>query len=359
MSKPVNNTLVGAFVVGALVLLVAAVMILGSGKIFTKTEKFVLYFDGSVKGLDKGAPVVFQGVKIGSVIDIYMVADPISLRTWIPVIIQIDTRGIKLTSGTPHIREDIALLIRRGLRAKLDIQSPVTAKLMVQLGMYPDTPVRLMNADAVLKGGLPDLPQIPTLPSTFQLLVQALQELDLKGLVKKFNGIMDGLDVIISSPATRQLPELLQNVLAGADRLIGNIDAQIGPLAGDARGAMRDYRALADTAGEKIETLSTDFEKTLAGLDKLVTSLGGEVDHLKPELKKALETLQQVLQNLKGFSGDLKTVAGADSATVYDLQTALKEIADAAQAMRTLADYLIRNPDALLRGRRIGEKKKP
>ncbi len=357
MSKPVNNTLIGAFVVGALVLLVAAVMILGSGKIFTKTEKFVLYFDGSVKGLDKGAPVVFQGVKIGSVTDIYMVADPISLKTWIPVIIQIDTRGIKLTSGKPHIREDIELLIRHGLRAKLDIQSPVTAKLMIQLGMYPHTPVRLIKGAAVLKGGLPDLPQIPTLPSTFQLVLQAIQELDLKGLVKKFNGIMDGLAVIISSPASRRLPEQLQKVLAGADRLIAGIEAEIGPLAGDTRGAIRDYRALAGAAGEKLEMLSTDLEKTLAHTDKLVAGLSGELDQLKPGLKRSLATLQDTLKRLKGFSGGLETMVGADSATVYDLQTALKEIAAAARSMRSLADYLSRNPNALIKGRQALEKK--
>ncbi len=357
MSKPVNNTLIGAFVVGALVLLVAAVMILGSGKIFTKTEKFVLYFDGSVKGLDKGAPVVFQGVKIGSVSDIYMVADPISLKTWIPVIIQIDTRGIKLTSGKPHIREDIALLIRRGLRAKLDIQSPVTAKLMVQLGMYPNSPAHLMQSETVLKGGLPDLPQIPTLPSTFQLVLQAFQELDLKGLAKKFNSIMDGLEKIIGSPDTRQLPALLRNVLASADQLIARIDAEIKPLAGDARGAIQDYRALAGTAGAKINTLAADLGKTLADMDQLVTGLAGEVDQLKPEVKKAFATLQEALKGLKGATGGLETVVGSNSATVYDLQTALKEVANAARSLRALMDYLSRNPDALLKGRRKLERK--
>ncbi len=357
MSKPVNNTLIGAFVVGALALVVAAVMVLGSGKLFTKTEKFVLYFDGSVKGLDKGAPVVFQGVKIGSVTDIYMVADPISLTTWIPVIIQIDTQGIKLTSGKPHIREDIALLIRRGLRAKLDIQSPVTAKLMIQLGVYPGTPAKLMKAEAVLKGGLPDLPQIPTLPSTFQLLLQAFQDLNLKDLAKKFNGIMDGLDVIISSAEFKQLPLLLKNVLAGADSLIGNVNEEVKPLAGDARGVIKDYRTLAVNANEKIDVLTADLDKTLVYVNSLVKGLGDEVDKLEPGVRKALETLQTVLERLRDFTDNLNAMVSPNSSTVYDLQTTLKQVGDAARSVRVLADYITRNPNALLRGRQPLEGK--
>jgi paraquat-inducible protein B len=352
MSKPANNTLIGAFVVGALMLVVAAVMVLGSGKLFTKTEKFVLYFDGSVKGLDKGAPVVFQGVKIGSVTDIYMVADPVTLTTWIPVIIQIDTQGIKLTSGKPRLQEDIKLLIRRGLRAKMDIQSPVTAKLMIQLGMYPNSPVRLVDTSEDMKGGLPDLPQIPTLPATFQLVLQAFQDLNLKELAKKFNGIMDGLDVIISSAEFKQLPLLLKNVLAGADSLIGTVNEEVKPLAGGAREAIKDYRALAVTANNQIGALTADIDKTLSYVNSLVKGLGNKADKLEPGVRKALTTLQAVLERLKSFSGNLKAVTSPDSTTAYDLQTTLREVSNAARSVRVLTDYLTRNPDALLRGRR-------
>lgn len=355
MSKPVNKTLIGAFVVGALVLVVAAVMVLGSGTLFKKVEKFVLYFDGTVKGLDKGAPVVFQGVKIGAVTDIYMIADPLTLTTWIPVIVQIDTQGIKLTHGKPRLQEDIALLIKRGLRAKLDIQSPVTAKLMIQLGMYPGTPAKLMNTTKDLKGGLPDLPQIPTLPSTFEKFFLALQELNLKDLMEKFNGIMDGLDEIISSPETRQLPRLLKNVLAGAGSLVDSVNEQVKPLAGGAKGAIKDYRALAVTANGKIEALTVDLNQTLTYVNSLVKGLDDKVDKLKPDVEKALETLQAVLERLKGFVGNLNLVTNPDSPTIYDLQITLKEVSNASRAVRSLADYLTRNPDALLRGRQKQE----
>jgi paraquat-inducible protein B len=59
MSKPVNKTIIGLFVVGAIALIVAAVLLLGSGKFFTDRPKYVTYFQGSVKGLSVGSPWYF------------------------------------------------------------------------------------------------------------------------------------------------------------------------------------------------------------------------------------------------------------------------------------------------------------
>ena len=57
MSKRANPALIGAFVLGAIALTVAAVVTIGSGHLFRNTLKFVLYFQGSVNGLEKGSPV--------------------------------------------------------------------------------------------------------------------------------------------------------------------------------------------------------------------------------------------------------------------------------------------------------------
>ena len=72
MNKKISPTLMGAFVVGALALLVIAIIALGSGRLFRKTYEFVLFFQGSVNGLNVGAPVKYKGVEIGSVTDILL-----------------------------------------------------------------------------------------------------------------------------------------------------------------------------------------------------------------------------------------------------------------------------------------------
>src|SRR6185369_11107480 len=73
MSKRANPTLIGGFVIGAVVLLVAGVMLFGGGKLFQATQDFRLYFKENVNGLSVGAPVKFKGVEVGSVVSIQLV----------------------------------------------------------------------------------------------------------------------------------------------------------------------------------------------------------------------------------------------------------------------------------------------
>ena len=77
MDKQMRPALVGAFVVGALALVVTAIILLGSGSLFRTRHLYVLYFKSSVNGLHVGAPVKFRGVEIGSVNRILL-----SLTSW-------------------------------------------------------------------------------------------------------------------------------------------------------------------------------------------------------------------------------------------------------------------------------------
>ncbi len=52
MSKQANKTVIGAFVVGAVILAIGAVLIFGSGRFFSKSFINVMYFRGSIKGLN-------------------------------------------------------------------------------------------------------------------------------------------------------------------------------------------------------------------------------------------------------------------------------------------------------------------
>src|SRR5512143_1986566 len=94
MSKKANKTLIGAFVVGAIALIIAGVVIFGSGKLFAPVRKFVMVFAGSVKGLNVGSAVIFRGVKIGAVTDIQLRVDPKNMTAVIPVYVEIDPRKI-------------------------------------------------------------------------------------------------------------------------------------------------------------------------------------------------------------------------------------------------------------------------
>ena len=84
MAKQANRMMIGGFVVIAVILLAASLVVFGSGKFFKKTNEYVLYFDGSVKGLSVGAPVLFQGVQVGSVTSISIHADMKDLQGGYP-----------------------------------------------------------------------------------------------------------------------------------------------------------------------------------------------------------------------------------------------------------------------------------
>ena len=75
MAKQANRMMIGGFVVLAVILMAASLVVFGSGKFFQKTNKYVLYFDESVTGLSVGAPVLFKGVPVGSVTKIILEAD--------------------------------------------------------------------------------------------------------------------------------------------------------------------------------------------------------------------------------------------------------------------------------------------
>src|SRR4030042_2062526 len=90
MAKQANRMMIGGFVVLAVIIMAASLVVFGSGKFFQKTNKYILYFNGSVRGLSVGAPVLFQGVQVGSVISILIETDLSKLETTIPVIIEVE-----------------------------------------------------------------------------------------------------------------------------------------------------------------------------------------------------------------------------------------------------------------------------
>ncbi|HEX4211358.1 MAG TPA: MlaD family protein, partial [Candidatus Binataceae bacterium] len=101
MAKRANPKAVGIFILGALALAVLAIIVIGSGRIFQKSNRYVLFFAGNVNGLRVGAPVKFKGVEVGSVANVLLNlnidSEPVprdysAIR--IPVIISLDEHKI-------------------------------------------------------------------------------------------------------------------------------------------------------------------------------------------------------------------------------------------------------------------------
>src|SRR4029450_3146564 len=172
MGSKINPTTIGAFVVGAIVLLIAGGLLFGGGKFFQEKLPYVLFFDSSVEGLNVGAPVVFRGVQVGQVTAISAIADPQTFDVRIKVKIELVRGVIKVGADGQRFqdqRQGVAGLIQKGARASLRMQSFVTALLYVALDFFPDPPIRLRGLD-------PTVPELPTIPSDMDQLKSTLQQ---------------------------------------------------------------------------------------------------------------------------------------------------------------------------------------
>jgi paraquat-inducible protein B len=205
MSKPANKTLIGAFIIGAIALLVIAVLIFGSGKFLKKTHHAVVFFEGSIKGLNEGAPVIFNGVKIGAVTNIRLIYDHTDGSIRIPVIIEIEPEKFERADVVERQPEkNLKLLVERGLRAQLQMQSIVTGQLMIALNFFPDKP-------ATYIGFIKEYPEIPSIPTPLQELAKTIEDLHLKEIVKKLNVTLNSVRKLIQH-IDKKIDPLITNI---------------------------------------------------------------------------------------------------------------------------------------------------
>jgi paraquat-inducible protein B len=330
MSKPVNKTLIGVFVLGAVTLGVVAVLIFGSGKYFAPVKKFVMFFEGSVKGLNVGAPVIFRGVKIGDVTGIQLHVNPKHLTTVIPVYVEIDPRTFTVPEELKPLAKDVEKkyafiqpLIEKGLKAQLQMQSFVTGQLMINLDFYPDKPIKLVGFEK-------KYPEIPTVPTSMEELTKTLQDLKPEELYKKVMLTAEGIEKIVNSPELISAIRSANQTMKSADSLVKNIDAQVGPLV------------------TNLKTTSEAANRTMLQVEKALSTENG----IPAQLAETLQTANTALRQAE------KTIATAQSITAdtgYELNRALKELSASARSIRILADYLERHPEALLKGKTSSE----
>src|SRR5256885_8902940 len=70
MKTKISPAVIGAFVIGAFALGIISLLSFGGVSFFTKPQRFLVYFDESIHGLDLGSPVKLRGVRVGRVVDL-------------------------------------------------------------------------------------------------------------------------------------------------------------------------------------------------------------------------------------------------------------------------------------------------
>ena len=355
-----NPKLIGAFIVGAVALVVIGVLLLGGAKFLTEKRTFVAYFEGSVKGLNVGAPVEFQGVRVGSVTNIQLQFFTAEKEFRIPVFIQIEPDKMTEVGRPLELHGQLLKpLVERGLRAQLEMQSLVTGQLMVQLGFLPDTPIRLVGDGKV--------PEIPTAPTTMQEVTQSvtqalteIRQLPIPQLIGQLVHSAEGLNTLIHSPEVTELLRSVNATVQVTERSLTRLDAEIAPevrvqlknALEAATALLRDSQQLVRRVDTQVGPMSDGIQKTLDTFRTTMKNSDQLIHHVDTRVTPMADNLMETSTRLRATIGRLQQVVDGDVVRVLqDTNKTLQEFTGTARSIRLLADYLERNPDSVLYGK--------
>jgi len=260
---------------------------------YARKSHYLLFFDGSVRGLSVGAPVLLRGIQIGRVLDVQLQFNLDEGAFRIPVLIEVEPERIALRGEGERPDPDamVERLVAQGLRAQLKIGSLLTGQLNIEFDFHPDLPPEPI-------GHYGDYRVIPTLPAS------------LEAMATKLNAV---LDQIAALPME-----------------------QIGA---DLAATLASTRALVESPA--MAQSQRDLEASLASLRTLSEQLDAK---LAPEL---LATLGEARRTLASAQSQI----AEDSSLSIEIRRLMQEVSSAARAVRALSDYLERHPEALLQGK--------
>jgi paraquat-inducible protein B len=348
MANPVSKTLIGAFVLGALALIFVAVVVLGSGALFRQAIQTVMFFDGSVGGLQVGAPVTFRGVSVGEVNEIKIVYDPEQREFRIPVSATLFPDRIQ--SLFPSARETkLNNLIEIGLRAQLQMQSFITGQLSIQLDFMPDSPLPPPSGSMAMFRS--DVKEIPTIPTPIQRIQKSLEQIPLDEVVRDARETLASIRDILASPAIPDIIANLQQVSQNSVGIAGNLDAKLTTLGAQVERTLNDLRTFLAHADAQIKPLGSAIHESLA----LAQNLNRQVDPLAAEITRTAGELRSTLRQSENTLAHISRLTADNSEMRFHMSLLMTELTATSRSLRALTDYLERHPDALLRGRAAGQ----
>jgi paraquat-inducible protein B len=348
MSRHASPTLIGAFVVGALAVLVAGLLILGGGRFGGDRETLVLFFRTDTSGLRIGAPVVLKGVQIGVVTDIGVTYDEERGQFVVPVYVEIDQDRVDWPGEIRGELDSKALYeraLQAGMRARLASQSLVTGMLQIEVGFFPGSPL-------VLHGRDPRYRELPTIRSPLERLRGQLERVPVEQLVAQALGVLEGLRGLIDSP---EVPR----ILGGLEDAVGAVAAAaaaardlLGSGDGGLDATLTDTRRVARLLADRLGGLLTALEEAAGEVRLAAAGARAELGPAARSLRRAGDAAQGALEAAQGAFDSLEAAAGEHSPLRREALVALRSLTSAARSLRDLADYLERHPEALLRGKR-------
>lgn len=330
MKTKVSPAIVGAFVIGAFALLIIALLSFGGISFFDKPDRFVVYFDESIHGLSLGSDVKLRGVRVGRVTGMNIRYDEKTNHSAVAVVCELnkdvmtDANGVPVNIGS---RDELEILIQRGLRAQLGVGGLATGLLFVQLDFFNVQEYPITNRPADARYIV--VPAVPSAIAEFQAsateILASLKRVD-------FAGLSRGLNALIND-SRKQLEGL------------------------DLKGAVEQWKK----TGAQVESLaaSPEVKKSFETLNAAVNDLRGviakfdaQIEPTGKELQEAIGEARKAMQAFNATADEARKFISTHGGLGDDLVDTLEHLNDAADAVKRLADFLERNPNALLTGKK-------
>ncbi len=410
----INPAAIGAFVIGAILLLIVGLMTFGHGGLFTKNVTYQLYFDKSVNGLNVGSAVMFRGIKIGQVTDIRLalqVMDQFSAETnrWpIQVTVKLLPKAFALSETQTDSRVEQILIqlnpaesekdmknwirnmvLEKGMRAQLQTQSILTGLLYIELDLFENEVATQTIKDELEKGILPSRisaferlylslnqqdfsKQIENVHAAFNVIGNFFQEgkaeIFLDNMVETSNNLKemtgDAKNITHSlkgkkigpveiSPVTMliQLLSSISNILNKTDKLVTALDQNLPEILTDAKTTLETVRQTTTNLAPKLESTIQDANKLIKTAEKAAAFEEGPTAKLLQDFEQLTKDTSNVLQATHQTLDTIRQSIGKHAPIQQDLSKAIEDIREAAQSFRSLTDMLNQTPEALIRGR--------
>jgi paraquat-inducible protein B len=266
---------------------------------------FLIRFRGTVRGLAPGAPVEVRGIRIGEVtsVGVDYAPDSNSFVASVGIVLQPSL----FPAAGPHPRtpaevyDAVDVLVRRGLRAQIAETQLLGGDATVTLDIRPSAaPATLDRSGKV--------PELPAGATHREMIAQQLQPL---------------VEKLANAPIDQVFAEL-QDSMAALKQLV------TGP---ELRGALEELRGVSADLRKVVDRLGTRSDSLIANLNEMARSMNRLIDHTG----QTLATIDRQI--------------GDRSPLLSEIRGLVQQLGGAARSMRLMAEYLERNPNALITGK--------
>jgi len=335
--KKVSPALVGAFVIGAFALGVLAMLFFGSVNFLRHQQRFVVYFNESIQGLNLGSSVKLKGVAVGKVVDLHILYDNAKGNSVIEVTCEFDRNMIQDESGKGVNVSDPRVLktfVDHGLRAQLGVVGLATGLLVVELDFYDPSLYPIEESHY----GASKYPIVPPVPSTISEFQASATEILTKIKHVDFEGI--GIN--------------LKGLLVEARAQVKGIDLKALTTQWQKTGAAYEDLAKSPELKDAITNLNKTLvamQGSLVQLNKTLATVDKQADTNGESLQVALKRTQEAMKQFSATALTIKQFIDTQQNLGADSHRALTQLSEAAESVQRLADYLERNPSAILSGR--------